>query len=309
MEYIWFIDPDFNDSKEKIGDICISYLFSKNKPKKISASITTNNLIRFAEKGYGIWKTCSVTTSNLITIENIKNFNEARKKVDPYLLSEYCREKFKAAKSRFELNKNMYCFIVEHEIINLNENAIKIKKGTQGALHIIDNKNIKVLDDKPMSLLYKSDIDDCGFIPGKLRNECRVLYSQIKHFSEFALSGHIDHIVPNSLLGPGCILENLMPLNAKDNLAKSNIIDKGFFDVALRWKLNSIITEDFLNEFDTKKRIRYHEIVQDITKKIWNKPIQLRRKFYWEVRSEIYPHIDFKTAYKKAGIQVDFLDS
>ena len=100
-----------------------------------------------------------------------------------------------------------------------------------------------------------------------------------------------------------------MPLNAKDNLAKSNIIDKGFFDVALRWKLNSIITEDFLNEFDTKKRIRYHEIVQDITKKIWNKPIQLRRKFYWEVRSEIYPHIDFKTAYKKAGIQVDFLDS
>jgi len=305
MEFIWFISPSIVNSNEKIGDINTSFIINKIKPRNTNY-IKYNDVIRFAEKGYGIWKTCKIRSVNLIKIETIESLNELRKNIDPYLVNEYFREKFNESISLFKSSKAVYCFIAEHEIVDLEENSLKLIKGIQGSVHIIDNKNIKILAEKPMTSLYNNSFENSGFVPGKLINECRVLFSQIETFASSAISGHIDHIVPNSLGGPGCLLENLMPLDSKLNIVKSNVTDKPFFNVAARWNLNTKISEDFLTNFNLSKRLRYDDIVKSVTKEIWSKPLKERRRFYWDVRAEIYPYLNFELAYKKAGILKDF---
>jgi hypothetical protein len=305
MEIIWFISPGLVNAKEKIGDISTSYIINKKTPKNTS-SLKHGDIIKFAEKGYGIWKTCKIRSTNILKIETIEFLNELRRNIDPFLVNTYFREKYNEAVIEFKNGNPVYCFITEHEIIDLEENTVKLVKGIQGSIHLIDNNNIKVLPDKPMISLINNSFEESGFVPGKLINECRALYSQIEEFSVAAILGHIDHIVPNSLGGPGCILENLMPLDSKKNIVKSNVTDKPFFSVAAKWNLRTNISSDFLDSFNLSDRKRQKDIVTSITKEIWERPLNQRRKFYWDVRSEIYPFINFNLAYEKAGIKLDF---
>ena len=306
MNLLWFIEPSLGERENRIGDIGRSYIISKRKPN-FSDKINYGDIIRFAENGYGIYKTCKIRCSVLHKLDTMAEFNKIRVNIDPYLSEDYIRRKHKEAEKSFEDRKFIYFVIVEHEIIDLTEYVIQIQRGVQGPLHDLNKGHIEIINERPEVALMKSGFAESGKIPGKLKNECRVLFSQIPGYGILALTGHIDHIVPNSSGGPGSILENLMPLISTINIVKNDVPDKGFFNIASKWDLRTVISEEFLRDFNVSKRNRYKQLVQAITKEIWEKKVEERRLFYWKVRGEIYPNINFESAYQKAGIACHFL--
>lgn len=306
MNFLWFIEPSFGDRENKKGDIGRSYIISKRKPN-FSDKMKYGDTIRFAENGYGIYKTCKVRSVVLHKLGTIAEFNRIRMSIDPYLGEDYIRRKFNEAEASFKVGNSIYFLIVEHEIIDLVEYVIQIKRGVQGALHDLDRGHIEIINERPEVALMKGDFEESGKIPGKIKNECRALFSKIPGYPFLALTGHIDHIVPNASGGPGSILENLMPLVSTVNIVKSDVPDKGFFKIASEWDLKTSISKEFLDNFNVSKRNRYKKFVKAITKEIWGRNVKERKRFYWKVRGEIYPNINFETAYLNAGIAYDFL--
>ena len=63
--------PGLVNAKEKIGDISTSYIINKKTPKNTS-SLKHGDIIKFAEKGYGIWKTCKIRSTNILKIETMR---------------------------------------------------------------------------------------------------------------------------------------------------------------------------------------------------------------------------------------------
>lgn len=306
MNFLWFIEPSFSDRNDQKGDIGRSYIISKRKPN-FSEILEYNDIIKFAENGYGIYKTCKVRSVVLHEIAKIGELNKIRISIDPYLGEEYIRRKFAEAEDSFKIGKLIYFLIVEHEIVDLTEYVIKIKRGVQGPLHNLDKGHIEIVNERPGVFLMQKDFEESGKILGKLKNECRVLFSQIPGFEVLALTGQIDHIVPNSSGGPGSILENLMPLVSTVNILKNDVPDKGFFIISSEWDIKTNISKEFLDDFNVSNRNRYKQLVKSITKEIWSRKVEERRLFYWKVREEIYPNINFQAAYKNSGIGFDFL--
>lgn len=104
----------------------------------------------------------------------------------------------------------------------------------------------------------------------------------------------IDHFVPQSVNGPGNIIENLVPIGLSINRYKSNDIPRGLFEEAHKRDLSGLFNSSYLkgNDFiSSKDGPAYLQEATAIVNHVNEKhSIEKVRSFYKEVLKRHFPH-------------------
>ncbi len=157
-------------------------------------------------------------------------------------------------------------------------------KHRQGGMTILDNETVKHIENPSFQHLNKLELE----IPMNLRLDIYSLFNtnlKISHIID------IDHFVPKSLLGPGNIFENLVPIGLSLNRYKSNSIPSGFFQVANSYEsLKSFVKVKYKDKLgfirgDKNAMAQAMKINEEILE--W--PINEAKEFYKKVLEKHHP--------------------
>jgi len=258
-----------------------------------SDKLEVNDIIYVAESSYGIYAKGVVKRKHdIISFSSIHEileyFTSNNLKDSSYFIS--LMERLNKAKKN---RSNTVLYFQKFEIVQqLLDNVIHFNNELSSLRKIrasfskIDPSLITFLENPIKSFVNELNVK----IPNSLRLDLYSLFNRKYNISTWI---DIDHFVPQSVGGPGNILENLVPIGFSLNRYKNASIPKGLFKVAeneypdeTRKYISQDIrndTSDFLKSRDAKENAR--KIVDVVN----NKPIQHSRQFYKKVLEYHHP--------------------
>ncbi len=247
-------------------------------------------MVYIYETNYGIYAKGSI--NELGDIVKIDNLDDAVKFYNKNKLdSNYWMEQLVKFSNKKTQNEKMSMNYQEYSInqtllpktvplIGELENL----KHRQGGMTILDNETVKHIENPSFQHLNKLELE----IPMNLRLDIYSLFNtnlKISHIID------IDHFVPKSLLGPGNIFENLVPIGLSLNRYKSNSIPSGFFQVANSYEsLKSFVKVKYKDKLgfirgDKNAMAQAMKINEEILE--W--PINEAKEFYKKVLEKHHP--------------------
>jgi len=267
-----------------------------------SSKLKLNDIIYVYSKDYGIYAKGKVTNFGKInyfeSVEEVIAFVKNNKKKDYAYWFKLITE-FQEAKSIMKTEKLIYHeYIVDLKLLKNSISAdiseIKNLKNIQLGFYKLKEKEIKTINNlikNPVTLkvnkLQKT-------IPGKLRQD---LYSLFNKKFNLSVWIDIDHFVPQSVGGPGNIIQNLVPMGLSLNRFKGNSIPSGLFYVAKIYpKLSKYAKKSYLKMhssspcFISKKDIlTVNNDASKITEVVNRWEISKVKTFYGNILKEHHP--------------------
>jgi hypothetical protein len=242
--------PDLTKTGVLVKQNSLRKGYSESGIRQLSSiKLKTNDLIYVAETDYGIYAKGRVIEEckepeEFQNTEDILSFFSERN--DPI----YCFEmmmKLKRAKDKKPSAKLYYheYFIDQvllDNVIPLEGELAELKK-IQNAFSEIKKQHLITHIENPN---LETNIKISTKIPGALRQR---LYSFFNKKHQISTWIDIDHFVPQSIKGPGNLIENLVPIGFSLNRYKSNSIPKGLFVVSKNYsELKSFVKNEFTSE-------------------------------------------------------------
>lgn len=240
-------------------------LFTDSQKQPLPKDLKVGDTIYVAETGWGIYATGKVTSviepEVCTSIEEILKLASSRKpKDEKYWLDKITRfhqENILDSKPKLAFKFQEYFIdqkLLDRPLPLIDGLARLSQKGLASAI-------IKLTDEE-VAFIQKPNYQPQSFalstnIPYALKLDLYGFFNTncaVQHFVD------IDHFVPQSIKGPGNIIENLVPIGLGLNRYKSNSIPKGLFLEAMNHsELNQMVKkelvnskEDFLTDKDAK---------------------------------------------------------
>lgn len=267
-----------------------------------SSKLKLNDIIYVYSKDFGIYAKGKVTSFG--EIKYFKSIEEILAHVKNNKLKDYAYwfkliSKFSEAKSRMETEQLIYheykvnLKLLQNSIAAEND-EIKHLKNVQRGFYKLKEKDINKINhliENPVS--YKVNRLS-KVIPGKLRQD---LYSLFNKKYNLSIWIDIDHFVPQSVGGPGNIIQNLVPMGLSLNRYKSDKIPTGLFFVASNYQELKKITENIYLEMHTKSPtflsikdvLTVKNDAEKIIRIVNNWEIEKATKFYGQILKEHHP--------------------
>jgi hypothetical protein len=158
-------------------------------------------------------------------------------------------------------------------------------KHRQGGITGLDKDTVKLIEKNPL-FQHLNKLDPK--IPMSLK---QYLYSLFNTNLKISHLIDIDHFVPESLGGPGNIIENLVPIGLSLNRYKSNSIPSGFFQVANSYEsLKSFVKVKYKDKLGFIRGDKNAEAqAEKINQEILEWPINDAKEFYKKVLEKHHP--------------------
>ena len=249
--YLLKRSPDFtkNGVIVKRNEENTLYTESRINGTPLSQKLCVEDELFVAESDYGIYARGIVTKKSDIiqfsSLSEIMNYYTSRRLNDePYWFS-LIERLFEAQKG----NKNAVLSFQEYSVnLSLLDQVVHLTgylghlKKVQSSLSQI-SKDLVHLINNPRP---EEAIELSTKIPNSLRFDLFSLFSKEYKVSHWI---DIDHFVPQSIGGPGNIIENLVPVSFSLNRYKSDSIPKGLFEHAKTLReTQDYVSKDILEE-------------------------------------------------------------
>ncbi|MCK4662384.1 MAG: hypothetical protein KAT68_05935 [Bacteroidales bacterium] len=267
-EYLIKRNPDFtiagvivkrNSKNKSYSDTMIAS--SLRKP--YSFKLNVGDRLYVAETQYGIYAEGKVTqVSDIIkfdSVEEILNYIIInRKKDDTYWLDKLKKlQEAKRKKPNTSLKYHEY--FIDQKLLDRTIPLIrKLKKFSKPSF----GNSFFSLSAEEVEYINNPIFNETKTLQTKIPSNLRMdIYSLLNKNYAVQHWIDIDHFVPKSTLGPGNIIENLVPIGLSLNRYKSNSVPIGLFKEAYKCEdLKSFVLKDFLkskHKFLSKSKNRY----------------------------------------------------
>lgn len=247
-------NPDFTNtrfikrSNKKNKEYNETKLVSHSKVSPLPKEFAVGDMIYVAEKDCGIYAMGTITKLGpLISISGVNDFFE---KVDIGGDEKYWMTRLKnyviELKSTASPSKylNVQSYYIDQKLLPRTIPLTGIladlsKRGFASSVIKLKTDQVQFIKKPSFSPIENLETK----IPSSLRMD---IYAYVnKHYS----AQHwidIDHFVPQSVGGPGNIIENLVPIGLSINRYKSNAIPRGLFEEADKRELKKMVKPNYL---------------------------------------------------------------
>jgi len=313
-----------------------------SNPLKIDL-LQLEDTIWLAESGYGVIARCKIISSpTLHTISNEVDLNKFRESSHPNLQEDenyWIDEKRKI--HALKAHQERYIIRIPYEVVDVDFAHFPLNT----PINYQQSWTILTEDKKRKYFYYQFNTTVQDYLLDRVRkNKEYKKYTNItldvrnkieaiwegrtyngKIFEQ--VNGELDHVVPQSVLGPGLFHENIVPVEGTFNVQITNKIPISFFK-ALELFDKSLITDILANNYNdyfirnadfklqlTEKRpttiqkMEIHEVIKNI---MMNRTQEEQRTFYLGIAILFYGKIvwtKYLMAKNKPGIVLDGIES
>ena len=254
--------------------------------KPISNKLICGDIVYVMETRYGIYAKGEV--SNIFDVVELKSIKEALQFFEKNKLdANYWMEKlirFRLAKEKKGNAVLKYQeYQIHQELLNKTIPLTGVLEGLKYSQTMVslNNEQVNCINNP----VYNQEKELKSTIPLNLKMDLYSLFNKkyrVQHWID------IDHFVPKSALGPGNIIENLVPIGLSLNRYKSNSIPRGLFIVSKDYpELKQFCRKEYLsspNSFLRKTKYRgAFDHATKINKYIRTFKIDEARQFYKNV--------------------------
>lgn len=270
-----------------------------------SCKLVRGNLVYVAETSGGIYAKGMVTES--LPVKECETVKEALNYSKKFKDDSYWFNKIRSFQEKLSKEKGykLKCheYFINQKLLPktipyngpLREYDAAVKRGLMTVFFELRQVDIDYLKNPNYNLKKVHSLD--SKIPGDLRLKI------VSFFNQDRSIGHlidIDHFVPQSVGGPGNIIENLVPVGFSLNRYKSDSIPRSFFQVALKSEFEDTlidfhkeiikILKDESHFIRKSKSPKSNELARQINARIstWSDMNRIR-KFYREVNNKFNP--------------------
>jgi len=272
-------------------------VITDQRKKPASSVLKIGDTIFVAETEYGIYAKGKVTNISEIIVfnstEETLNYiiNEGKKDYNYWMDKLIRLQKGKILKPKKIIKYQEY--FIDQELLDRTIPLIgKLKRiglpGNASSVILLSDEEVEYIKEPMYDHINELD----SAIPSNLRMDIYNMLNKnyaIEHWID------IDHFVPKSTLGPGNIIENLVPVGLSLNRYKSNSVPRGLFKEANKYyELKTFVQMEFLNaEDEFLRKSKYPKAIDHATKInqhiINHFDIDMAKKFYKNVLQEHFP--------------------